>query len=217
MVTTYSNIGIISVFQTKLHRSGSNVHAAEVGRNEVCTMCEEFASDAVNYISNNKTQTDIIEMLHQSCSKMFSFKQECISLVDYYAPLFFLEVSLVQPSDFCQKVYLCEQVVSLSERLSKDSCALCHQAVNDALVKLKDPDTQLVVLEILLKACDATESYAKKCKNMVFEYGPLILTNAEQFLEKNDICTMLNACNGIASDSIQSSSSSEETALHSAS
>ncbi|KAG9147938.1 hypothetical protein Leryth_003533 [Lithospermum erythrorhizon] len=90
MVTTYSNIGIISVFQTKLHRSGSNVHAAEVGRNEVCTMCEEFASDAVNYISNNKTQTDIIEMLHQSCSKMFSFKQEVCIKTSFQSLIFHL-------------------------------------------------------------------------------------------------------------------------------
>lgn len=29
---------------------------------------------------------------------------------------------------------------------------------------------------------------------MVFEYGPLFLSNAEQFLETTDICTMLHAC-----------------------
>jgi saposin len=29
---------------------------------------------------------------------------------------------------------------------------------------------------------------------MVFEYGPVILANAEQFLETTDLCTVLHAC-----------------------
>lgn len=33
-----------------------------------------------------------------------------------------------------------------------------------------------------------------QCKKLVFEYGPLILVNAEEFLVKNDICTLLRAC-----------------------
>lgn len=50
------------------------------------------------------------------------------------------------------------------------------------------------IIQILLKACNSMESYAKKCKKMVFEYGPLVLANAEQFLEANDVCTTLHAC-----------------------
>jgi len=33
-----------------------------------------------------------------------------------------------------------------------------------------------------------------QCKTLVFEYGPLILVNAEEFLVKNDVCTLLRAC-----------------------
>ena len=33
-----------------------------------------------------------------------------------------------------------------------------------------------------------------QCKKMVFKYGPMILIDAEQFLESNDICTILHAC-----------------------
>ncbi|GAB2232102.1 hypothetical protein Droror1_Dr00011124 [Drosera rotundifolia] len=52
---------------------------------------------------------------------------------------------------------------------------------------------QLEIIEIMLKACDALEDYIKKCKAMVFEYGPVILTNAEKFLESNDLCATLHA------------------------
>ncbi|KAK3015339.1 hypothetical protein RJ639_007282 [Escallonia herrerae] len=122
------------------------------------------------------------------------FFRQCITLVDYYAPLFFLEVSSVQPGNFCQKVNLCEKMVVVVQHLGEDSCSLCQYAVAEALLKLKDPDTQLEIIELLLKACDAVESYVKKCKIMVFEYAPLILANAEQLLETTDICTVLHAC-----------------------
>lgn len=43
---------------------------------------------------------------------------------------------------------------------------------------------------ILLSLC-----YLLQCKRIVFEYGPMILLNAEHLLESNDICTILHACN----------------------
>lgn len=36
---------------------------------------------------------------------------------------------------------------------------------------------------------------------MVFEYGPLVLANAEKFLETTDICTTLRACKSKTSGS----------------
>ncbi|KAL5550654.1 hypothetical protein UlMin_000830 [Ulmus minor] len=168
----------------------------EGSRNDkLCTLCEEYAAQALEYISQNKTQTEIIEILHQTCSQLHAYKQQCFTLVDYYAPLFFSEISNIQAGDFCRKVNLCQQVVMISSQLREDSCGLCHRAVSEVLVKLKDPDTQLEIIEILLKACDSMKDYEKKCKRLVFQYGPLILVNAEQFLEKTDICVALHACN----------------------
>ncbi|XP_022877870.1 prosaposin-like isoform X1 [Olea europaea var. sylvestris] len=185
-----------SVLQTNNKLSEGESHLVEEvsKNNELCTLCEDFASEALNYLSENKTQTEIISILHKSCSKIPTIKQQCNVLVDYYAPLFFLEVSTIQPDYFCQKVDLCEQAVSISQQLSKNTCDICHHAVTEALLKLKDPDTQIEIIELLLKACNSVEGYAKKCKRLVFEYGPLILVNAEQFLEKNDVCIALHAC-----------------------
>jgi saposin len=64
-------------------------------------------------------------------------------LVNYYAPLFFLEVSSVQPEEFCRRVNLCQQIAMISSQLHEDSCGLCHRTVSELLVKLKDPDTQV--------------------------------------------------------------------------
>ncbi|KAK8519417.1 hypothetical protein V6N12_025456 [Hibiscus sabdariffa] len=167
-----------------------------VRNDNVCTLCEEYATEAIEFLSRNKTQTEIVELLHKSCSRMPSFEQQCITLVDYYVPLFFVEISSVRPGDVCQKVNLCQKVALISSQIREDSCGVCHRAVSEVITKLKDPDTQLEIIEILLKACNSVQNYVKKCKKIVFEYGPLILVNAEHFLESTDICTILHACNG---------------------
>lgn len=51
----------------------------------------------------------------------------------------------MQPGEFCRKVDLCEKVVSISQHLVNDKCNLCHQAVTEALMKLKDPHTQVIL------------------------------------------------------------------------
>jgi saposin len=165
----------------------------------VCTMCEQYAAKALGYLSDNNTQGAVIDVLHQTCDRVPSFKQKCVTLVDYYTPLFFLEVSSLQPVELCQKANLCEEFGRPSSLVHEDSCGICHKTVSDVLIKLQDPDNQLEILEMLLKACNSMEKYVKKCKRMVFEYGPIILTNAEKYLENNDICTMLHACNSTLS------------------
>ncbi|GAB2255218.1 hypothetical protein Droror1_Dr00008996 [Drosera rotundifolia] len=160
---------------------------------DVCTLCEQYSTLALNYLSENKTQAEVIEVLHDACSQMHSLEKQCITLVDYYAPALFSQLSLVDADEFCKKVNLCENAKILY-LLKEDKCDLCHQAIDEVKLKLKDPDSKLEIIEIMLKACDALEDYIKKCKAMVFEYGPLILTNAEKFLESNDICTTLHAC-----------------------
>ncbi|XP_022881725.1 uncharacterized protein LOC111398829 isoform X2 [Olea europaea var. sylvestris] len=73
-----------SVLQTNNKLSeGEAQHLDEVSKNnELCTLCEDFASDALIYLSENKTQTEIISILHKSCSKIPTFKKQSISCVD---------------------------------------------------------------------------------------------------------------------------------------
>ncbi|GLT59326.1 hypothetical protein SLA2020_321520 [Shorea laevis] len=190
------------------HISGTIQASEKVARDDnVCSFCEEYATEALDYLSKNKTQTEITEALYLSCSRLRPFKKECITLVDYYVPLFFKEVSSIQPEQICETVKLCEKVVLIASQLHQDSCDMCHRAVSELEIKLKDPDTQLEVIELLMKACNSMQNNnnVKKCKRMVFEYGPLILTNAERFLETKDICTMLHACNGAQQASLADS------------
>ncbi|WOK93684.1 proactivator polypeptide-like 1 [Canna indica] len=166
-----------------------------IGLNEkLCTLCEEFTSQTIYYINENQTQAQIMSTLHKACSRMHSFKKQCITMVDYYAPIFFLEVSTIKPEQFCKKVNLCEESALVNLLKRDDTCNFCHNVIEEVISKLDDPDTELEVIQILLKACNRIENYAQKCKKLVIQYGPLILANAEKFLEATDICTSIHAC-----------------------
>ncbi|XP_042425125.1 proactivator polypeptide-like 1 [Zingiber officinale] len=168
---------------------------SHIVRNEkLCTLCKEFASQALYYLGENVTQTQVTDILHKACSKLHSLEQQCITLVDYYAPLFFLEVSKTSPEEFCDKVNLCDSNAQVSLPKHDNACTLCQDILGEVLSKLQDPDTELEVIEILLKGCNKMENFVQKCKKLVFQYGPLILANAEKLLEKTDLCTSIHAC-----------------------
>jgi len=203
LVTGYTyadarSLETMDTMATKMdHKQSSEVSGKEIPRNEqLCTYCEEFTSQAINYLSENETQTQIINTLHEACSRLNTLKKKCTVLVDYYAPLFFAEIATILPEQLCGKVNLCEKMSLVHLLKHDDACDLCHQAVVQILLKLKDPDIQLEIIQILLKGCNKAESFAKECKRLVFEYGPLILINVEGFLEKTDLCATIHACKG---------------------
>lgn len=161
----------------------------------LCSLCKEFATEVLDYLEDNSTQATVVDILYQSCSTLRSFEEQCTSLVDYYVPLVFSEISTVEPKPFCQNVNLCGEGVTTTLKMS-DKCTVCQQAIAEILAKLKDPDTELEIIELLLKACNSANGpkNVQKCKRLVFKYGPLILENAPQVLEKLNLCKAIRAC-----------------------
>ncbi|OIW17377.1 hypothetical protein TanjilG_22489 [Lupinus angustifolius] len=160
---------------------------------DVCSLCEEYTIKALHYLNEKKTQNEIIDILHNTCYQFHSFHKKCISLVDYYAPLIFVEVASIQPEEFCNKANLCQNIANISSQAEQNSCGFCKDTVSALLLKLNDPDTQVEIIETLLKVSSTVEKYANKYK-MVLKYGALGYVNVEKLLETTDICTTLHAC-----------------------
>ncbi|XP_006643789.1 proactivator polypeptide-like 1 [Oryza brachyantha] len=161
---------------------------------KLCQLCEQYSTEALFYLQQNETQTEILSILHHACANVGPLKQQCITLVDYYIPLFFLEVSVVQPEKFCESVHLCRKGTMLNLPTRGDICGLCHHVLVEVLIMLKDPDMQLEIVDILLKACGKADNYVQQCKKMVLEYIPLILVKSQKFLETTDVCSEIHAC-----------------------
>ena len=78
-------------------------------------------------------------------SETISFFWQCLSLVDYYVPILFVELSTISPEQLCEKVNLCGEAVLVNLPKNDDACSLCHNIVAEILTKLTDPDRQVSI------------------------------------------------------------------------
>jgi saposin len=160
----------------------------------LCSTCEDFANKAVSYLSNKQTQDKIVEILHDACSQTFSLEQKCVELMDSYATLLFTKITEIKPEELCKQYGLCREITLFSGVTSDSTCVFCHHLLDEVMSKLKDPDAEFEIIQILLKECNKIEGHVQQCKRLVLQYIPLILVNGEKFLEKNDVCALVQAC-----------------------
>ncbi|CAL4907439.1 unnamed protein product [Urochloa decumbens] len=163
---------------------------------QLCQLCEEFASEALFYLKENETQAEIIDTLHQACSKFPSLKLECTRLIDYYAPLFFSKIASLSPEGFCVSVSFCAEATFIRLPKHEDTCTLCHEVVDEIVTDLEDPDMELKIIEILLKGCNNAENFVQKCKRLIIQNAPIIMEYIKKFLEKKDFCNSIHVCGG---------------------
>ncbi|CAL4978071.1 unnamed protein product [Urochloa decumbens] len=170
---------------------GSGLTAAS---GKLCQLCEQYSTEALLYLKQNETQTEILSILHHECTSLAPLKQQCITLVDYYVPLFFLEVSMVKPEKFCESVHLCKNGMKISLPTQEGTCGLCHHVLLEVLIMLKDPNTKLEVTDLLLKTCSKAQNYeqqARKHQWRACHYLPLCEDDVNQkrrFLPWKSIC-----------------------------
>uniref|UniRef100_A0A0E0R3B7 ADP,ATP carrier protein n=1 Tax=Oryza rufipogon TaxID=4529 RepID=A0A0E0R3B7_ORYRU len=160
----------------------------------LCSACENITSEAVNFLSEKQIQDKIRTILHDTCSQTFSFEQKCLETMDSYATLVFAKIAEIKPAAFCKQYGLCRDMALLSAVKSESTCLFCHHIIDEITSKLKDPDAEFEIIQLLLKECNKIEGHQQQCKRMVLQYVPLVLVNGEKFLEKNDVCAMIQAC-----------------------
>ncbi|CAO2181028.1 unnamed protein product [Urochloa humidicola] len=161
---------------------------------KLCQLCEQYSNKALLYLKENDTQNKILNILHNECAILAPLRQQCITLVDYYVPLFFSKISMVNPENLCQSVHLCMKGMKISLPTQEVTCSLCHHVVLEVLSMLKDRDSKRMVIDILLQTCTKAQNYEQQCKQLVLKYIPLILVKGQEFLETTDVCSAIHAC-----------------------
>ncbi|TVU21778.1 hypothetical protein EJB05_31440 [Eragrostis curvula] len=80
----------------------------------------------------------------------------------------------------------CPQSFSLEQK--------CVELVDSYATFLFAKDYQDQTRGVLQTECNKIEGHVQQCKRLVLQYIPLILVNGEKFLEKNDVCVLVQAC-----------------------
>jgi saposin len=137
---------------------------------KLCQLCQQYSTEALFYLQQNETQTEILSVLNHACANLGPLRQQvwtqismpafdsrilisvnwlaciflqCITLVDYYIPILLLEVSVVKPEQFCESAHLCPKGAAIPVSAGGEACGLCHQAVVEVLTMLKDPNAKV--------------------------------------------------------------------------
>ncbi|RZC16764.1 hypothetical protein D0Y65_009887 [Glycine soja] len=87
---------------------------------------------------NKREEIQRIKASNPDISHMEAFSsaaKNCITLVDYYAPLFFLEISTIQPEEFYLKVNLCQLITYIPLQVQEDTSGFCEDIVSTLLAK----------------------------------------------------------------------------------
>lgn len=161
-----------------------------LGDVQTCSMCTDFATKALTYLKDNQTEVEVLDNLHSECSKLGPFSAKCDLLVDAYAPIYIEKVDSMTPEQVCQKVGLC---TALSLR-GTSHCAACELAVFEMKAKLRKPEMQEKMLEVLLDGCSKVPNHVDECKEIITQYGPFILANIDTFVDADTVCTKIHAC-----------------------
>ncbi|XP_020400815.1 uncharacterized protein [Zea mays] len=135
----------------------------------LCSACENFTSEAVTYLGKEQTQDRIMEFLHDACSQSFSFEQKCVELMDSYATLLFAKITEIRPEAFCKRYGLCRDTALLSGVGSDSTCVFCHHLLDEIMSKLKDPDAEFEIIQILVKECNKIEGHVQQVEQIVVE------------------------------------------------
>lgn len=180
---------------------------------QFCQLCEQYASEAIDYLSRSETQTEIFSALYHICSKVDYLKQQCITMVDYYVPLLFKEVENISPDDLCDRFKLCKgdarQRLSFVEgdnykptkmenmlvgsKKSSQWCKTCEKVATDALSYLEKNQTEAEIIKFLHQDCAKLDNFEEECVVLVDYYSPLLFSeikkiSPEKFCEKTHFC-----------------------------
>lgn len=161
---------------------------------KLCVLCEQYSTEALVYLRQKETQTEILSVLHHTCASLGPLRQQCMTLVDYYIPAFFLEISVLKPEELCESAHLCPKGAAARSSTRGEACGLCHHVLVEVLTMLKDPNTKLEIVGLLFKTCSKAKNYEPQCKRLVLDYIPLILVKTQTFLETTDVCFTTHAC-----------------------
>ncbi|KAH7654031.1 Saposin-like protein [Dioscorea alata] len=125
------------------------IHEVVEKNNQLCAICEEYTAEALSVLGENKTQMDIISILHKACSqlpsleeqfeiieillkqcsKVENYAQECKRLVFEYGPLILASgEKFFETNDVCSIVLSCTS----SKTESIGSAQITEASLTDA-------------------------------------------------------------------------------------
>jgi saposin len=207
-------------FLNKIKTKPPRIEAPKPG--PTCVMCEFAMAELDKRILNNSTEEEMKRMIDFLCAHLPSTVADmCIDFIEQNGDAIFnMLMDQVSPKAICTELGLCSET-SLNEVLPQSSvlpvkkpepigannveleswskCEICEVVV-EYLDKLLEDDTIEESLDhIIEKACKVVPSNSRdKCAAMVDTYGPYLMSQMGQLMDKTKVCQSLHLCKATA-------------------
>jgi saposin len=178
-----------------------------------CVMCEYAMSILEKRLLTNSTEEEITRAIQFLCAHLPSTVADmCIDFVEQYGDeLFELLTSEIAPKAVCTQMGLCwgvdkshkllghknekETALEVTGWKLPSKCEIC-EIVIEYLDKLLSDDTiEASIDHIIEKACTVVPRGAQdKCTGIVDTYGPYLLSQLANLLDKKQVCQSVHLC-----------------------
>lgn len=189
-----------------------------ISNNPACVMCEFAMSALEKQLINNHTEENMKRTIDFLCAHLpDTVADMCIDFVEQYGDeIFQLVMSQVAPKAICSQLGLCSPVSSRklighkgehSEEthllgrknehleLSWNKCDICETVVEYLDKLLMDDTIEESIDHIIERACVIVPRGVKdKCTEMVETYGPYLISQLGELMDKTKVCRSLHLC-----------------------
>jgi saposin len=164
-----------------------------------CTACEFLVKQAELYLSQNKTDEDILNFLSNDCKILNdkSWIATCQGLVSTYGPqIIHMLVNKEDPTTVCTELKICTSANDMVDTPEAADCALCQFLVGRVEGYLASNMTETAIVDALLKDCAILRetNIVATCKNLVGTYGAEIITLLVNEENPDQVCLKLKVC-----------------------
>jgi len=171
-----------------------------------CTICEFVVGEVEKFISENATESEILQKLEAACSILpSSLGAACKGLVAAYGPdLIQYVVNKESPAVACGAVGLCGNGTAVVAPLPKSaniqselSCGVCTYVVGMVENYLGQNTTESDVLTLIEKDCGLLKikSWVATCQGTVATFGPEIIQLVISKQPASVVCSEIGLCN----------------------
>jgi saposin len=143
-----------------------------------CEICKVVVKEAVKYLDDNKTETEVKDAVENVCTLFGSFESQCKDLIDsYFDQIWQALVNNVTPDEVCSTIQLCASGVKSDVPLKRgrgkgvsSNCRLCDNFRNIIVHASRDHVTRSKAKEKLRTTCKGLKMKETKCDKFIDEH-----------------------------------------------
>lgn len=165
---------------------------------QYCSPCEGVVSMIESYITENTTETQILQALESLCNLIpGSFGQECVQAIANNGPAIIQQIlNMENPKTVCTQLGLCTSKATIPKPVPQrtlDNCAICELVMQYVSTWVASNQTEQYIENMINQYCPLLGLPVAEC-NVIAAEVPTIISLIEGGATPNVLCQTVGLC-----------------------